>query len=51
MRRRRLQRGRCNEEKPSFFERGGTALAVGDSRRVWLIGRVVQGWERVCKVL
>ena len=28
-------------QKPSFSERGGTALAVGDSRRVQLIGRVV----------
>ena len=42
MRHWRLQRGRCNEGKPSFSERGGTALAVGDSRRVWLIGKTPQ---------
>ena len=29
-------------KKPSFFERGGTAPAVGDSRRVRLIGKTVQ---------
>ena len=28
--------------RPSFSERGGTASAVGDSRRKWLVGRVVQ---------
>ena len=34
--------GQCNEAKPSFSERGGTAPAVGDSRRVWLIGKTPQ---------
>ena len=34
--------GGCNEAKPSFTERGGTTLVVGDSRRVLLIGKTVQ---------
>ena len=34
--------GWCNEAKPSFTERGGTTLVVGDSRRVLLIGKTVQ---------
>ncbi len=29
-------------QKPSFSERGGTALAVGDSRRVRLIGTTLK---------
>ena len=38
-------------KKPSFPERGGTALAVGDSRRVWLVGRVVQRSAHKCNSL
>ena len=34
--------GGCNEGKPSFSERGGTALAVEDSRRVRPIGTTLQ---------
>ena len=38
-------------QKPSFSERGGTALAVGDSRRVRLIGRAVQRRAFECNSL